>query len=359
MYILANSVLNDLNTQFNTVVDRVFNWSAIGSFVIVMIAAFVIGRIIAFILRRLNKIISRQADKSENLPTVERLRRMETVIVISIALVRVLLFALAIYIWWVITHPGQQSSALIGASAFFAIVAGGALRPVLSDLAAGSMMMSEHWFGVGDHIKVEPFADMQGIVERVTLRSTRVRGLNGEIIWVNNQNIGAVRVTQKGSRSIAIELFVSDAEAGSELIRQTNLRLPQGPLMMITPLKLVTSDQAAPEIWHLRALGQTAPGREWLLEKYAIEVLQELDEKKKKPILKSEPISRYADAEAEKRYSRSIRNARKTVIKPTLTESITGQLYDVSKEALKLANDPIARRDKKHAKKHHKNKLIQ
>lgn len=358
MNILANSLMNDIGNQVSSVVDRVFNWSAIGSFVVIMILAFIVGRVIAFVLRKINKYISRKADDSDNLPTVERYRRVETIIVISIALIRTLLFALAIYIWWVVTHPGQQSSALIGASAFFAIVAGAGLRPVLSDVASGTMMMSEHWFGVGDHIKVEPFAEMQGIVERVTLRSTRLRGLNGEVIWVNNQNIGAVRVTQKGSRSIAIELFASSEQAGKDLITETNLRLPQGPLMMIAPLQTVTTEQVAPDIWHIRAVGQTAPGREWLLEKYAIEVLQELDEKHKKPTLKSDPISRYADSEAERRYSRSIRNARKMTTKPTLTESITEQLHDASKEALKIASSPV-RRDKKHAQKHHKNKLIQ
>ena len=330
MYILA-SITSDINSQLDDVAQRIFNWNAIGSFVFVMFLAFVIGRIIAFVLRRFNKIISRLADKSDNLPTVERLRRIETIIVISIALVRVLLLALAIYAWWIITHPGQQSSALIGASAFFAIVAGGALRPVLSDLASGSMMMSEHWFGVGDHIKVDPFTDMQGIVERVTLRSTRLRGLNGEVIWVNNQSIGAVRVTQKGSRSIAIELFVSDLEAGKELISQTNLRLPQGPLMMVTPLVTMSSEEVSPGMWHIRALGQTAPEREWLLEKYAVEVLQELDENLAHSILKSEPIARNADTEAERRFSRSIRNARKSAIRPTLTESLSEQIQEVAR----------------------------
>lgn len=329
----AETFLDTVSSDLNTVVDRIFNFNAIVSFVIIIGAALLLGRIVAIILRRINRSISSRADKSDNLLTVERLRRVETVIVISIALLRTLLFVIGLYIWWVVTHPSQQASALIGASAFFAILAGGVLSPVLRDLAAGSMMMTEHWFGVGDHIKVEPYGDMQGIVERVTLRSTRIRGLNGEVIWVNNQSIGAIRVTQKGSRSIAIELFVSDPKLGEQMVSDTNLRLPQGPLMMISPLVVASNEQIAENMWHIRSIGQTAPGREWLLEKYALEIMQELDEKnKKKPVLKSEPIARSADTTAEERFTRSFRNARKHVIRPTPFTSQLEQFQEAAKK---------------------------
>lgn len=334
MNFFAQSFLDSTNSNLETVVDRIFNFNSIVSFVIIIGISLLLGRIVSLILRRINRSISSRADKSDNLVTVERLRRAETIIVISIALLRALLFVIGLYVWWVVTHPQQQASALIGASAFFAILAGGVLSPVLRDLAAGSMMMTEHWFGVGDHIKVEPYGDMQGIVERVTLRSTRIRGMNGEVIWVNNQSIGAVRVTQKGSRSIAIELFVSDPQLGEQLVGETNLRLPQGPLMMISPLVVASNEQVAENMWHIRTIGQTAPGREWLLEKYALEIMQELDEKnKKKPVLKSDPIARSADTIAEERFTRSFRNARKNAIRPAVP--FTSQIEQFQEAAKK------------------------
>lgn len=333
MNYFGQTFFETLTDNLETVGDRIFNLNAILSFVIIIGAALLAGRLVSIVLRRINRTVSSRADKSDNLLTVERLRRVETIIVISIALLRTLLFVVGLYIWWVVTHPDQQASALIGASAFFAILAGGVLSPVLRDLAAGSMMMTEHWFGVGDHIRVEPYGDMQGIVERVTLRSTRIRGMNGEVIWVNNQSIGAIRVTQKGSRSIAIELFVSDPKLGEQLVGETNLRLPQGPLMMISPLIVSSNEQIAENMWHIRTIGQTAPGREWLLEKYALEIMQELDEKnKKKPVLKSDPIARSADTIAEERFARSFRNARKNAIRPVPFTSQIEQFQEAAKK---------------------------
>jgi uncharacterized protein YlzI (FlbEa/FlbD family) len=172
-------------------------------------------------------------------------------------------------------------------------------------------MMAEHWYGVGDHIRVEPFLDAQGVVERVTLRSTRIRGLNGEIIWINNQAIQGIRLTPKGIISMGIEMFVNDLEAGEKLIERANRRLPSGPMLLVNPLTIVSTEKVGDRLWHITAVAETAPGREWLIEKSAVEILTELDEASKAPTLAYAPLARYADPDADKRFVRTIKNARK------------------------------------------------
>jgi hypothetical protein len=283
--------------------------------VITLLIAIALGRMIGFVLRRITNELGKQADKTEDLNKVNRLRRSETLIILSIAIIKALLIGVAVYFWWIAIHPQQQPTAVIGASAVLAIILGGALAPILRDLANGSVMMAEHWFGVGDHVRIDPFDNLQGIVERVTLRSTRVRGMNGEVIWINNQSISAVRVTPKGLRTIALELFATDAQKANELIETANTRLPSGSLMVASPLTPMVVSQVGDELWHITAIGETAPGREWLLEKYAITILQELNEELKKPVLVHEPIARFADTEAERRFARAINNARKQTFK--------------------------------------------
>jgi hypothetical protein len=296
------------------IANSLLNLHSILSLLVFTAAAIIIGRIIAYMLRRLVGFIGRHADRTQSLQTVNRLRRIETMIVLSIAVIRTVLILSALYIWWIYIHPSQQPTAIIGASALLAILLGGALSPALRDISAGSVMMAEQWYAVGDHVKIEPFGDMQGVVERVTLRSTRVRGLNGEVIWINNQNIQAVRITPKGIRTIAIELFVSDVDRGGELIDSTNRRLPNGELLVISPLHVMTSTKVGDNLWHITAIAETAPGREWLIEKYALDVMKEIDEKRELHLLATDPIARNADSEAERRFARSINNARKTTV---------------------------------------------
>lgn len=304
--------LNQVMTVFESFSHSVFSPNSILTLVVSITAALILGRIVAYFLRQLVAYIGRRADQSQNLQTVNRLRRVETTIIISIAMVRVALLLFAVYLWWVLIHPSGQPTALIGASALLAIIIGGALSPTLRDISAGGMMMAEQWYAVGDHVQIEPFAEMRGVVERVTLRSTRVRGLNGEVIWINNQNIQAVRITPRGVVTMALEVFVSDPERGTELVESVNRRLPTGPLLVVNPLKVMTTNKVGDSLWHITAIADTAPGREWMIQNYAVDVMKEIDADRKLKLLATDPIARFADSDAERRFARSIRNSRKT-----------------------------------------------
>jgi hypothetical protein len=305
--------LEQLSAVFERFTHTFFSPRSLITLAIAIVAALVLGRFIGYLLRRIVSAMSVRIDKTENLQTVNRLRRYETLIILSIAIIRTFLLLAALYLWWVTVRPAQQPTAIIGASAVLAIILGGALGPVLRDIATGSVMMAEQWYAVGDHVRIEPFTDMQGVVERVTLRSTRIRGLSGEVIWINNQNIQAVRITPKGIRTLAIELFVSDPEAGERLIESTNRRLPAGELLVISPLAIMTSGKVGDNLWHITAIAETAPGREWLIERYAIEVMTEINDMRGLKVLATDPVARYADSEAERRFATTIVNSRKSL----------------------------------------------
>jgi len=321
-----DTALNQSKNVLQRIADNVFNLQSLLTFIAAVGIALVLGRLVAMALRRVTYFIGYQAEKTDNHETVGKLRRIETLVVLSIAVIRTLLVVLAIYFWWSINHPEQQPTALLGASAVLAVILTGTLGPVLRDLSYGASMMAEHWYGVGDHVVIEPLMEGKGIVERVTLRSTKIRGVNGEIIWVNNQSIMAVRVTPKGLHTIAIELFVSDIDAGNKLIEDTNVRLPIGPLMVVSPLNIMTQAKIDDKLWHITALSEVAPGREWFLDDYAITIMKDLDKKKK--ILVHDPISRFADSEAERRFARTIKVAHKPRLKPKPLATKVGSKRD-------------------------------
>lgn len=352
-----DNALEQSRQVFERFTDTFFNGRSVLTFIIAITVAIIVGRIIAAIMRRFARAVSRTADKVQDLKEVNRLRRIETLIILMVALIRMILVVLALYFWWIYAHPSQQPTAIIGASALVVIIASATVGPILRDLAYGGVMMAEHWYGVGDHVKVEPFDKLQGVVERVTLRSTRIRGLNGEVIWINNQNIQGVRVLTKGVRTTAIELFVSDLHKGLDLIEQTNLRLPSGPLMVVRPLHIMAKTEVGPNLWHITAVGETAPGREWLLQDYAISLLQEMDEESKHPIMHTDPIARDADSVAEQRFSRTVQNARKSPLQKRhlpLPEVIAKQIEKPLESAKKVAQ---ARRNKDFRKPRRQRKI--
>ena len=107
---------------------------------------------------------------------------------------------------------------------------------------------------------------------------------------------------------------MTDLIKGQLLIAKANERLPSGPLLMVSQLHITEEIKVGDQLWHLTAIGETAPGREWLIETAAVDLIKDMDQKSKTPIIAHGPLPRYADNEAEKRFKRTITNARKKAL---------------------------------------------
>lgn len=287
------------------------NMRSIGPLIVILVITFCIGKLVGMALRALSRFVRKRADESTNLAAANLLRRAETWIILSVAIVQMLLVGLALYVWWVATHDeGSKSGALIGVSALVAILIGGVAAPLLRDLASGAGMMAEHWYGVGDVIAIDS-PKVRGVVQAVTLRSTKIRGINGETVWVANSAIQGASVAHRGLLWIAMELFVNNVEKAEQLIDNTNALLPTGSTLVAEKLSITRVDTRADGIWHITAVAGVAPGREWIIEDAATEIMIKLDEKNKKPVLLTAPVHHFDDREAEKELRRAVKNARK------------------------------------------------
>jgi moderate conductance mechanosensitive channel len=244
-------------------------------------------------------------------------RQVETYLSVAVATTRVIVVAVIAYITWRLLAPvgsenwGGAGTAAIGASALFIVFAGATIGLLLRDITSGATMIIEKWFTIGDFIKVEPFLDMQGVVERMTLRSTKLRSLSGEVIWIHNQQIQAVHVTPRGVRTIAVDIFVKDIEAGKTAIEQVVSAMPTGATMLARPLKMTKPEQWGEGVWRITVVGEMTPGREWLMEQYFVNAIKKIDDDARKAdkLLALEPFARYADPIADKRFRRAVRVA--------------------------------------------------
>ncbi len=258
---------------------------------------------------RIAQLIAVRSDNTSNDETRIRLRRVETYFSISIALVRSLIVGIVAFYTWQLVSPGVNlSAATIGASAFFIVIASATVGMILRDITAGATMIIEQWFHVGDFIRIEPFLDVGGVVERITLRSTQLRSLNGEIVWLHNQHIQAVKVTPGGLRRIAVDVFANNENVGKNLIEKVIATMPVGTLKVASKPKIVASEQWSEKLWHFVIVAETTPGREWLMDKYFIESLDEIDERRRGPhTFVRKPIARYSDVQAERSFRRAVR----------------------------------------------------
>lgn len=281
-------------------------------FIAALIAAYWLSKLVALGIVRIAQLVAVSSDTTDNIERQIRLRRVETYLSVAIAMVRAVMVGIvAFYVWKLLSPAATFSGAAIGASAFFIVLAGGTVGMILRDITAGAAMIIENWFHVGDYIRIEPFLDVTGVVERMTLRSTKLRSINGEIIWIHNQHIQAVKVTPRGLRTVAVDIFVNNEKVGKNLIDKAIDTIPIGTMKVIKKPKVTRFEQWGEKLFWCTVVAEMPPGREWLMEKYFIDSLEDLDERRRGPkTFVRPPIARYADADAERSFKRAVRMKR-------------------------------------------------
>ncbi len=108
---------------------------------------------------------------------------------------------------WILSVLGVSLAALFASAGVAGVALGFGAQNLVRDVLAGWFILVEDRYGVGDTIDAGPPA--LGVVERITLRSTRLRDVNGTVWHVANGEI--VRVgnkSQNWSRAV-VDVVVS------------------------------------------------------------------------------------------------------------------------------------------------------
>jgi small-conductance mechanosensitive channel len=232
---------------------------------------------------------------------LRRVKRRETQVSIIRAAVTYLGFVAA-----AVLSAGQliggvdRLTALAGAS-FLLILLGFAIQRVLMDIIAGLAMFIERWYSVGDTIQI-PMHELQGIVEDFSLRHTRLRTLDGEVIHIHNSQIPSVRVLPSGVKELQLEVFVTDAERGVEMVEAVARILPEGPTTFIRRPRIESVDELGETLVRISVRAAVAPGREWLVDGFFADLIRERADS---GVIAHGPVTLAVDESATRSYSRA------------------------------------------------------
>jgi len=266
------------------------------------VAAWVALRVLVWNDRRVAEVDLTQSGR------MRRLKRRETQVSIVRAGITYLGFATA-----AVLSVGQliggvdRLTALAGAS-FLLILVGFAIQRVLMDIIAGLAMFIERWYSVGDTIQV-PMHELQGIVEDVSLRHTRLRTLDGEVIHIQNSQIPSVRVLPSGAKELQLEVFVTDREQGVVAIDSVASILPEGPTTFVRRPRIDRVDELSESLFRISARAAVAPGREWLVDGFFADLIRERAEP---GLIAHGPVTLAVDESAARSYARASAATRRT-----------------------------------------------
>jgi len=266
-------------------------------------AAWAVSRLAAFIARW----ALAWHDRRHHAPTgdlgakiIELKRRETSVAVIRTGIAYVAFAAAVVLTAAQLTGGFDRLTTLAGAS-FVLILVGFSAQRVLVDLIAGFSMFTEKWYSVGDTIAI-PTMELQGVVEDVSLRRTKLRSLDSEIVNIHNSQIPAVRVLPSGVKEFDVELVASNHEAAEVLVEEVARLLPVGPTTFVRRPQLHQVDDLAPGLVRLRVRAAVAPGREWLVNGFLTDLLKERAEKH---LLVHGPVVLTVDESATRSFARA------------------------------------------------------
>ena len=197
---------------------------------------------VAFVARR---ILSRLLGRLIN----GKARRVETVAALLRSIASASVWTIAVLM--ALSELGLNLGPLIAGAGIVGVAIGFGAQNLVRDFLSGIFMLIEDQYGVGDVIDAGPAT---GTVESISLRSTRIRDVNGTVWHLPNGHIERVgNRSQLWARAV-LDVGVSyqtDIGHATEVIRQTAQTMCEDPTFADSIL-------SAPEVWGVEDLGADA-----------------------------------------------------------------------------------------------------
>lgn len=194
---------------------------------------------------------------------VARLKRQNTAVTLGRNALRYLTFTgIALFILSIFI--GNPLPATAGATVLAATIGFGA-QSLLRDIIAGFSIVFEGQYSVGDFVEIEP-TKAAGLVEELGLRTTKIRALSGELIFIPNGTITGVRNYISGEQRFTIEVQLSDPQAVEGVIGS----LKEASDLYLLPPRLVGMEETDGRT-RLRILAGVLPSMAWLVEENLVE----------------------------------------------------------------------------------------
>jgi moderate conductance mechanosensitive channel len=251
-------------------------WGRVVVIVALFAMALLVSRLSAFVARHLLVWHDRQsAGDLEATGKIAGIKRRETLVSVIRTAIAYAAFAAALILSVAQITGGMDKLTAIAGASFALIVAGFAAQRLLIDILAGFTMFLERWYSVGDTVVLVAAVELQGVVEDVSIRRTKLRSLNGEVIQVHNGQITAARVSPRGVKELAIEIFVGKRETGERLVEDVARILPEGPTTFLKRPWISHVDELSPILTRIRVHTTVIPGREWMAEEFFPDLLKQ------------------------------------------------------------------------------------
>lgn len=179
--------------------------------VLKILAVILIGRLVVVVASRFVDRLVERHGRREVLFTEER--RLQTLAGLAKSLIRYAVYFIVAVT--VLDLSGVETRSILLGAGVAGLAVGFGAQNLVRDVLSGVFILLEDQFSVGDYISL---GTIDGIVEEMGLRTTRIRAFGGEVHIIPNGTIERVTNFSRGSIRVLFEVEIAYEEDTSRVI---------------------------------------------------------------------------------------------------------------------------------------------
>ncbi|MGY1750522.1 mechanosensitive ion channel family protein [Modestobacter sp. SYSU DS0511] len=237
---------------------------------LIVLGAVLLARFVSWAGGRITDRIDATAQESDALVRSEAAKHRHSLTQVITWAAIVLIWSIAIF--FVLERLGIPITGLVAPATVLGVGLGFGAQRIVGDVLAGFFLITERQYGFGDVVSIQVVGGMEpasGTVEDVTLRITRVRSVDGEVVIVPNGQIVKVTNLSRDWARAVVDVPVpatTDVSRVQEVLREVGQRAFADPrlhqLLLDEPSVMGVESITLDEV-NLRMVARTLPGKQF------------------------------------------------------------------------------------------------
>jgi len=228
--------------------------------VVIVVLALLSMKLITFVTRRIEKAVEDEdpttmSEREKRAATLGKIIRHAWTVLVTIVAAMMIL-----------NEAGIKIGPMLAGLGIAGLAIGFGAQTLVKDLIGGFFILLENNFRVGDVVKI---GDVAGLVERITLRVTVLRDLEGRVHVIPNGSIEVItNMTKEWSRTVLTVgvAYKEDVDRVFEVLREVGQELYEDPEfrpMIVEPLEILGVDNFGDSSVDIKIMMKTKPLKQW------------------------------------------------------------------------------------------------
>src|SRR4051812_34788617 len=238
--------------------------------VLIILGSILLARLAAWVGTRITDRIDRRSSGGDALVRSEAAKHRHSLTQVLTWAAIVLIYSIAVF--FVLDRLGVPVTGLVAPATVLGVGLGFGAQRIVGDVLAGFFIITERQYGFGDVVAISVTGAAEaatGTVEDVTLRVTRMRAPNGEVITVPNGAISKVVNLSRDWARAVVDVPIPttvDVNRVNEVLREVGREAFRDPALrplLLDPPTVMGVESLDLEQVNVRMVARTLPGKQF------------------------------------------------------------------------------------------------